>query len=155
MKKLECIIRLVVFDHASAVERHRGGIRDAEEDTGAHRVASAFAFAAVGPANRLIAADRRAGEGHGRACEGEWVGRARVESHSQAAPDSIGAGNGRAAGSASRQVVIERTIHDVGRQAALETKTSTRGGTRGAAQAGVSPGHLIPHEGAVADVEGS
>jgi len=54
---LEGVVRLVVVDHTSSVERDRGSIPWAEEDAGANGAASAQALAAAGAANRLILVD--------------------------------------------------------------------------------------------------
>ena len=51
---MEGVIRLVVVDHTSSIERDRGSIRKAEEGADVNRVASAHSHAAAGTANRLI-----------------------------------------------------------------------------------------------------
>ena len=61
---------LIVVEPAS-IDRERGGIRNAEEDRGADRAASAHAVATnspgpTGPADRLILREHGAGDAHGR-----------------------------------------------------------------------------------------
>ena len=62
---MEGVIRLVVVDHTSAIERDRGSIWKTEQNADANRISSAHALSAVCAANCLIVADRGAGEGHG------------------------------------------------------------------------------------------